>query len=120
MKGTGRLGQHGGHGGARATSCSSAILIGCRRSSRALIRTGESLPLEWMLSEHATLPPDRGIFLPVSRRMHPDVCAFISQQVYEGRLTSHPDTAAQAVRGNWPRRAPSGYLCGMGQFPDRG
>lgn len=55
--------------------------------------------LEWMLGDHATVPPDRGIFLPVSRRMHPDVCAFISPQVYEGRLASAPDTAVQAVRG---------------------
>lgn len=52
-----------------------------------------------MLSDHATVPPDRGIFLPVSRRMHPDVCRFISDQVYERRLSSHPDTARQAVAG---------------------
>jgi uncharacterized protein len=29
--------------------------------------------------------------------MHPDLCHYISEQVYEGRLTSHPDTARQAV-----------------------
>lgn len=52
-----------------------------------------------MLGEHATVPPDRGIFLPISRRMHPDVCRFISDQVYEGRLTSHPDTVRQSVTG---------------------
>jgi uncharacterized protein len=50
-----------------------------------------------MLGDHATIPPDRGIFLPVSRRMHPEICRFISDQVYEGRLTSHPDTARQRV-----------------------
>ena len=55
--------------------------------------------LDWMLGDHATIPPDRGIFLPVSRRMHPDVCRFISNQVYEGRLTSHLDAARQAVTG---------------------
>jgi hypothetical protein len=31
--------------------------------------------------------------------MHPEVCRFISDQVYEGRLASHPDTVHQAVRG---------------------
>ena len=31
--------------------------------------------------------------------MHPDVCRFISEQVYEGRLTSHPDAARQSVSG---------------------
>lgn len=55
--------------------------------------------LDWMLGDNATIPPDRNIFLPVSRRMHPGVCRFISDQVYEGRLTSHPDTARQAVTG---------------------
>lgn len=53
--------------------------------------------LEWMLGDHATISPDRGIFLPVTRRMHPDVCSFISDQVYESRLSSHSDTASQAV-----------------------
>ena len=55
--------------------------------------------LEWVLGDHATIPPERGIFLPVTRRMHPDVCRFISEQVYEGRLQSHPDTACQSVTG---------------------
>ena len=55
--------------------------------------------LEWMLGDHATVPPDRGIFLGVTRRMHPEVNRFISEQVYEGRLTSHPDTEPQGVSG---------------------
>lgn len=55
--------------------------------------------LEWMLGDHATIPPDRGIFLATTRRMHPDVCRFISDQVYEGRLQSHEDTARQKVTG---------------------
>jgi len=55
--------------------------------------------LEWMLGDHATVPEDRGIFLGVTRRMHPEVNRFISEQVYEGRLTSHPDTARQALTG---------------------
>ena len=55
--------------------------------------------LDWLLGEHATVPPDRGILLPVTRRMHPDLCRFVSDQVYEGRLSSHPDTARQRVGG---------------------
>lgn len=53
--------------------------------------------LEYVLGEHQTIPKDRGIFLPVSRRMHPDVCSFISEQFYESRLESHHDTALQEV-----------------------
>ncbi len=53
--------------------------------------------LEWLLGDQPTLPADRGIFLPVSRRMHPDICAYISGQIYEDRLQSHADTGLQAV-----------------------
>ena len=41
------------------------------------------------------MPPDRGVFLRETRRMHPDVCRFISEQIYEGRLVSHPSCATQ-------------------------
>ena len=53
--------------------------------------------LEHVLGEDITLPPDRGVFLHETRRMHPDVCEFISQQIYEGRLTSHSSCAKQST-----------------------
>lgn len=78
------------------------VLVGDPRQLPQVIQGAHPHPanlscLEWLLGDHATIPPDRGIFLPVSRRMHPEVCRFISDQVYEGRLTSHPDTAMQRV-----------------------
>lgn len=80
------------------------VLVGDPRQLPQVIQGAHPEPanlscLDWMLGEHATVPPDRGIFLPISRRMHPDVCRFISDQVYEGRLTSHPDTVRQSVTG---------------------
>ena len=80
------------------------VLVGDPRQLPQVIQGSHPAPanlscLEWMLGEHATIPPDRGIFLPTSRRMHPDVCEFISEQVYEGRLASHPDTSRQLVSG---------------------
>ena len=95
-----------------------ANLLGMGRAARNIVLVGDprQLPqviqgshpdpaglscLEWLLGDATTIPPDRGIFLPVSRRMHPDVCRFISDQVYGGRLLSHPDTAKQKV-GNTP------------------
>ncbi|MEP1425855.1 MAG: TM0106 family RecB-like putative nuclease [Tateyamaria sp.] len=80
------------------------VLVGDPRQLPQVIQGAHPDPanlscLDWMLGDHATIPADRGIFLPTSRRMHPDVCEFISQQVYEGRLTSHPDTANQRVIG---------------------
>ena len=80
------------------------MLVGDPRQLPQVIQGAHPAPanlscLDWLLDDHATVPPDRGIFLPVSRRMHPAVCRFISEQVYEGRLESHPDTARQAVTG---------------------
>ncbi|HEX6640298.1 MAG TPA: AAA domain-containing protein, partial [Thermoanaerobaculia bacterium] len=59
-------------------------------------RTGDSV-LEHLLGTHATVPPERGIFLEHTRRMHPDVCSFVSEVVYEARLRSHTSCANQAV-----------------------
>lgn len=80
------------------------VLVGDPRQLPQVIQGAHPYPvdlscLEWMLGEHATVPPERGIFLAVTRRMHPDVCRFISDQVYEGRLGSHPDTERQRITG---------------------
>ncbi|ESR26345.1 TM0106 family RecB-like putative nuclease [Lutibaculum baratangense] len=80
------------------------VLVGDPRQLPQVVQGAHPEPanlscLEWMLGNHATVPSDGGIFLPVSRRMHPEVCRFISEQVYEGRLSSHPDTARQAALG---------------------
>lgn len=52
--------------------------------------------LEYLIDGHRVVPSDRGVFMPVSRRMHPRVCGFISTAVYEGRLGS--DEAAGSQR----------------------
>ncbi len=80
------------------------VLVGDPRQLPQVIQGAHPSPanlscLDWMLGDHATIPPDRGIFLGVTRRMHPEVNRFISDQVYEGRLVSHPDTARQKVTG---------------------
>jgi predicted RecB family nuclease len=78
------------------------VLVGDPRQLPQVIQGSHPEPanlscLDWMLGEHATIPPDRGIFLPISRRMNPGVCEFISKQVYQGRLANHPDTARHCV-----------------------
>lgn len=55
--------------------------------------------LLYVLHGHATVPPDRGVFLPLSHRMHPDVCRLISDAYYEGRLQSAPATASHRIIG---------------------
>jgi uncharacterized protein len=54
--------------------------------------------LEHVLAEHPTIPSDQGVFIAQTRRMHPDVCRFISNQIYEGRLTSHESCAQQTTQ----------------------
>jgi predicted RecB family nuclease len=46
---------------------------------------------------HAVVPTHSGLFLGESRRMHPSVCRFISESIYDGRLGSHADCARQRV-----------------------
>jgi uncharacterized protein len=59
-------------------------------------RSGESA-LEYLLDGEATIAPDRGIFLDKTYRMHPDVCKFISDAIYESRLLSDPATHQQSL-----------------------
>jgi len=53
--------------------------------------------LEHLLGEHTTIPPERGLFLDKTRRMHPDVCRFISKAIYEDRLESAAECANQRI-----------------------
>jgi predicted RecB family nuclease len=53
--------------------------------------------LDYLLGDHATVPPDLGVFLSVTRRMHPDVCRFVSESFYEARLNSDATTNGQKI-----------------------
>jgi predicted RecB family nuclease len=55
--------------------------------------------LEHLLGDDPTVRPEQGVFLPVTYRMHPDVCRFISELAYEGRLYSAEACARQEVEG---------------------
>lgn len=59
-------------------------------------RSGQS-SLEYLLNGMATIPPERGIFLGTTWRMHPDVCQFISDAVYDGRLQPESNNAKQVL-----------------------
>jgi predicted RecB family nuclease len=60
-------------------------------------RSGVSA-LEHLLGEdRRTVAPNRGVLLDVTWRMHPDVCGFISDVMYEGKLTSHASCAVQTT-----------------------
>ena len=48
-----------------------------------------------LLRGEDTIAGDRGVFVKETRRMHPDVCQFISDRIYGGRLKSFADCARQ-------------------------
>ena len=52
--------------------------------------------LEHLLAGHETIPPERGLFLDATYRMHPAVCAFVSEIAYENRLHAAPGCESQA------------------------
>jgi len=87
---------------ALASAARNVILLG-DPLQLAQVSTGAHPPgvgasvLEHLLGEHSTIPADRGVFLDQTRRMHPDVCRFVSEAIYEGRLDSIAECANQAI-----------------------
>jgi uncharacterized protein len=53
--------------------------------------------LDYFLQGEATIAPDKGILLDTSWRMHPSICSFISEAVYDGRLKPHADCSRQRL-----------------------
>ncbi|MBA4751841.1 MAG: TM0106 family RecB-like putative nuclease [Sphingopyxis sp.] len=87
---------------AMGTSARNIILVGDQMQLSQPIKgthpegSGRSA-LDHLLQGHATVPADQGVFLPITRRMHPDLCRFISDAVYDGRLEAEPTTAHQRI-----------------------
>jgi len=53
--------------------------------------------LEHVVGDDVTLAEDRGVFLSTTWRMHPDICDFISGQIYEGRLRYQSNCKRQST-----------------------
>ncbi len=59
--------------------------------------------LGWLAHGHGALPVERGYFLERTWRMHPDLCAPVSDLAYEGKLRSNVDvTTARNLDGVAP------------------
>ena len=69
--------------------------------------------LEHLLDGEATIPPERGVLLTETWRMHPDVCAFVSERSYDDRL-------ARAQRLRRTSRRGGGRADGRGSARARG
>ena len=87
---------------AMATSTKNIILVGDQMQLGQPIQgthpgeAGLSI-LEFLLKDHSTIIPERGIFLDKTRRMRPSICRFISDAFYDGRLTAHECTAERSL-----------------------
>lgn len=58
--------------------------------------------LAHLLEGSATMPPERGVFLDHTWRLHPALCAFTSEQFYDGRLRSRTGLEARRFHGPPP------------------
>ncbi len=67
----------------------------------------EASALGHVMAGAATVATDRGLFLDRSYRMHPQVCRFVSEVAYDGRLEADPACSLQRV-GEGPVVAGSG------------
>jgi predicted RecB family nuclease len=64
--------------------------------------------LEHVLDGERTIQPGRGVLLTETWRMHPDVCAFVSERSYDGRLRSRSACASRRIT------ATAGTITGSG------
>jgi uncharacterized protein len=53
--------------------------------------------LDHILNRRQTIPREEGLFLETTFRMHPDICGFISEIAYQGRLSSDPTCSIQCL-----------------------
>jgi hypothetical protein len=87
---------------AAGTSARNLVLLGDQMQLAQPVQgihpgcSGESA-LDYLLDGAPTIAPDKGIFLATTWRMHPSVCAFISEAVYEGRLEPEPSNGRREL-----------------------
>jgi uncharacterized protein len=98
---------------AATTAGRNLVLVGDQNQLPQVVQGAHPHPaglscLEWMLEGQSTIAADRGIFLAETRRMHPDLCAYVSDQFYGGRLRAHHcthdrrvDVAGLPATGAW-------------------
>jgi uncharacterized protein len=56
--------------------------------------------LQHVIGDYPTIPADRGLFLPVTWRLAPNICGFTSELFYDGKLKPKPGLEAQGLIGN--------------------
>ncbi|MCL2450502.1 MAG: DEAD/DEAH box helicase, partial [Polyangiaceae bacterium] len=87
---------------ASAQACSGVVLLGdpqqLEQPRKGVHPEGTAVSaLGHILGDCATIETGHGLFLDETWRMHPDVCGFISEVFYEGRLRPRSDLANQRL-----------------------
>ena len=87
---------------AMATSARNIVLVGDQMQLSQPIQgvhPGEAglSVLDFLLGEHSTIAPERGIFLNRTYRLSPGICRFISDAFYDGHLLPHENTTQQTL-----------------------
>ena len=87
---------------ALATAARNVALLGDPQQlpqvAQAAHPAGSSLSvLEHLLGESQTVDAAHGVFLEQTYRLHPDICSFVSELMYDGRLRSAPGCERQRV-----------------------
>jgi uncharacterized protein len=90
-----------------STATASIVLLGDPQQLDQPLRGthppgAERSALAHVLGSDATMPPDRGLFLERTWRLHPVLCAFTSEVFYDGRLEPEPHLITQRVRSRQP------------------
>lgn len=97
-----------------AGQMSLASVVSCGASERNIVLVGDQMQLsqpvkgahpggngvsalDHLMGDWATVPKDRGIFLAKTWRMQPDLCRFVSDAFYDGRLESEKCAAQQKL-----------------------
>jgi uncharacterized protein len=87
---------------AMTTAAQNVVLVGDPQQLAQVIQgthpdgVGVSV-LQHLLGEHATIPPDAGLFLERTFRLHPDIAGYISREFYESRLRADSVTATRTT-----------------------
>jgi uncharacterized protein len=103
-----------------AGQVSIANLVGMCRAANNIVLLGDQMQLEqpvrghhpgdsglstlqYYSKGHAAIPNHMGVFLSSTRRLHPNLCSFISSAIYEGRLNSIPETSQRRLLNPHPK-----------------
>ena len=66
--------------------------------------------LDHILDGAHTTPPNRGLFLEETWRLHPALCAFTSELFYDGKLRTKHGLEQQIINGEGPVRGAALYF----------